>query len=69
MRRSASEKLEIIRIVEGSELGVKRTLEEPGVNRSTFYEWYCNYLDYGLEGFKPKVPVRKTSCFRHPSWV
>ena len=32
MRRSASEKLEIIRIVVGSELGVKRTLEELGVN-------------------------------------
>jgi transposase InsO family protein len=60
MRRSASEKLEIIRIVEGSELGVKRTLKELGVNRSTFYEWYRNYLDHGLEGLKPKVPVRKT---------
>ena len=60
MRRSASEKLEIIRIVEGSELGVKRTLEELGVNRSTFYEWYRNYLDHGLEGLNPKVPVRKT---------
>jgi putative transposase len=60
MRRSASEKLEIIRIVEGSELGVKRTLEELGVNRSTFYEWYRNYLDHGFEGLKPKVPVRKT---------
>ena len=60
MRRSASEKLEIIRIVEDSELGVKRTLKELGVNRSTFYEWYRNYLDHGLEGLKPKVPVRKT---------
>ena len=38
MRRSASEKMEIIRIVQDSELGVKRTLEELGINRSTFYE-------------------------------
>jgi putative transposase len=60
MRRSASEKLEIIKIVEGSELGVKRTLEELGINRSTFYEWYRNYLDHGLEGLKPKVADRKT---------
>jgi len=60
MRRTASEKLEIIRIVEGSELGVKRTLEELGINRSTFYEWYRNYLDHGIEGLNPKVPVRKT---------
>ena len=60
MRRSASEKLEIIRIVEGSELGVKRTLEELGINRSTFYEWYRNYLEHGFEGLKPKVPNRKS---------
>ncbi len=59
MRRSASEKLEIIRIVEGSELGVKRTLEELGINRSTFYEWYRNYLKGGFEGLKPKAPERK----------
>jgi len=55
MRRSASEKLEIIRIVEGSELGVKRTLEELGINRSTFYDWYRNYLQGGFEGLKPKA--------------
>lgn len=60
MRRSASEKLEIIKIVEGSELGVKRTLEELAINRSTFYEWYRNYLDLGIDGLQPKVPVRKT---------
>ena len=60
MRRSASEKLEIIKIVEGSELGVKRTLDELGINRSTFYEWYRNYLDHGIDGLQPKVPVRKT---------
>ena len=60
MRRSASEKLEIIQIVQGSELGVKRTLEELGINRSSFYDWYRNYLDHGLEGLIPKVPVRKT---------
>ena len=60
MRRSASEKLEIIRIVEGSELGVKRTLEELGINRSTFYQWYRNYLEIGFEGLKPKVPNRKS---------
>ena len=60
MRRSASEKLEIIRIVEGSELGVKRTLGELGINRSTFYEWYRKYLESGFEGLKPKVSQRKS---------
>lgn len=60
MRRSASEKMEIIRIVEGSELGVRRTLEELGISRSTFYQWYRNYLNDGFEGLKPKVPKRKS---------
>lgn len=60
MRRSASEKLEIIRIVEGSELGVQRTLEELGINRSTFYEWYRKYLESGFEGLKPKVSQRES---------
>jgi len=60
MRRSASEKLEIIRLVENSDLGVKRTLEELGINRSTFYEWYGNYLEHGFEGLKPKVPNRQS---------
>ena len=60
MRRSASEKLEIIRIVEGSELGVQRTLEELGINRSTFYEWYRKYRESGFEGLKPKVSQRKS---------
>ncbi len=60
MRRSASEKLEIIRIVEGSELGVKQTLEELGISRSTFYEWYKNYLENGFDGLKPKVANRKS---------
>ena len=67
MRRSASEKLEIIRIVEDSELGVKRTLEELGINRSTFYEWYRNYLEHGFEGLKPKVPNRKSFWNKIPN--
>lgn len=60
MRRSASEKMEVIRIVEGSELGVKRTLEELGISRSTFYEWYKRYLEKGFDGLKPKTSKRKS---------
>ena len=40
MRLSQAEKMEIIRIVEGSKLSVRRTLRELGVGRSTFYRWY-----------------------------
>jgi len=60
MRRNASEKMEIIRIVQDSELGVKQTLEELGISRSTFYVWYRNYLEEGFEGLKPKSPIRKS---------
>jgi len=60
MRRSASEKMEVINIVDGSELGVKRTLEELGISRSTFYEWYKRYLEDGFDGLKPKVTKRNS---------
>jgi hypothetical protein len=36
MRYPASEKLEIIRTVEGSHLPTKRTLDMPGIPRTTF---------------------------------
>ena len=36
MRFSQAEKMEIIRLVEGAQLGVKRTLEELDVPRSSF---------------------------------
>jgi len=45
MRYSPEEKMEIIRMVDGSELGVKRTLQELGIARSTFYGWYEKYLN------------------------
>lgn len=45
MRLSAEEKLEIIRIVTMSEVGVNRTLRELGIHKSTFYKWYNRYLE------------------------
>ncbi len=53
MSLSAAEKLEVIRLVEGSELPVKRTLTELGVSRSSFYRWYRQYLDEGPDGLEP----------------
>ena len=38
-RLRASEKLEIIRLVERSHLPVKRTLPTPGISKPTFYRW------------------------------
>jgi transposase-like protein len=43
MRYPASEKLEIIRLVEQSHLPARRTLEKLGILRSTFYRWYDRY--------------------------
>jgi putative transposase len=54
MRYSPSEKLEIIRIVEDSDLSVRQTLKEIGVHRSTFYNWYRRYLENGMEALGPK---------------
>ena len=40
MRYSASEKTEIIQLVEQSHLSAKRTLDKLGIPRATFYRWY-----------------------------
>lgn len=48
----ASEKLEIIRIVEQSHLPVKRTLEMLGIPRTTFYRWYDRYIALGEVGLE-----------------
>ncbi len=40
MRYAASEKLEIIRTVEQSSRGLRRTLGQIGMPRSTLYHWY-----------------------------
>ena len=43
MRYPASEKLEIIRLVERSHLPVRRTLDKLGIPAKTFYRWYDRY--------------------------
>lgn len=58
MRLSANEKYEIIQEVTRSELGVKRTLQEYGISRSSFYKWYQSYLERGYDGL---LPAKRTS--------
>ena len=60
MRYPASEKLEIIRLVEQSHLPARRTLEKLGIPRRTFYRWYDNYLGGGPEALsdRPSTPSR-----------
>ena len=52
MRYPGSEKLEIIRIVEQSHLPAKRTLDQLGVARRTFYRWYDRYIEGGPEALE-----------------
>lgn len=56
MRLSASEKEEIILLVERSELGVNRTLKQLGIPKTTFYKWYNVYTEKGLAGLENKNP-------------
>jgi putative transposase len=60
MRYPGSEKLEIIRIVEQSHLPAKRTLDQLGVARRTFYRWYDRFLAGGPEALedRPSAPGR-----------
>ena len=56
MRYRASEKREIIGLVERSSLPVRRTLDRLGIPKSTFYGWYERYREGGdaaLEDTRP----------------
>ena len=60
MRYPASEKFEIIRLVERSHLPTKRTLAMLGIPRTTFYRWYDRYIALGEAGLedRPSHPGR-----------
>ena len=57
MRYAATEKLEIIRLVEQSSLPVRRTLAQLGISKSTFYAWYKHYLEGGPEALEDRRPA------------
>ena len=54
MRYPASEKLEIIRLVERSHLPVRRTLDKLGIPSTTFYRWYDRYHAFGTAGLRDR---------------
>ena len=56
MRYTQAEKMEAIRLVEESALSVRRTLQELGINRSTFYAWYRRYSENGYDGLADRPP-------------
>ncbi len=53
----ATEKLEIIRLVEQSHLSARQTLDKLGIPRPTFYRWYNRFLTHGVEGLE-SPPLR-----------
>ncbi len=69
MRYAASEKLEIIRLVEGSHLSARQTLAKLGIPRTTFYRWYDRYLQRGEAGLKDQSPKPKHVWNRIPDEV
>ena len=76
MRYPASEKLEIIRLVERSHLPVRRTLDKLGIPSTTFYRWYERYRAFAEAGLEDRTSgpgrvcgtaSRTTSAAR--SWI
>jgi len=66
MRYPASEKLKIIRLVEGSHLSARQTLAKLGIPRTTFYRWYDRYLQRGEAGLQDQSPKPKHVWNRIP---
>ena len=69
MRYFASEKLEIIDLVEGSHLSARQTLAILGIPRTTFYRWYDRYLMCGEAGLEDQSPKPKHVWNRIPDEV
>jgi transposase InsO family protein len=57
MRYRASEKRELIDLVERSSLPVRRTLGQLGIPKSTFYGWYERYREGGDEALADARPI------------
>ncbi|NIP54744.1 MAG: helix-turn-helix domain-containing protein, partial [Phycisphaerae bacterium] len=64
MRYTASEKMEIIRLVEQSNLSVRQTLNRLGIRKSTFYNWLKRLETGGVDALadlkpSPGIPWNK----------
>ena len=69
MRYPAAEKLEIIRLVEGSPLPVRDTLAKLGIPRATFYRWYDRHRQGGPDALADRVPRAERVWNRIPQAV
>ncbi|SDR40098.1 Homeodomain-like domain-containing protein [Pseudovibrio sp. Tun.PSC04-5.I4] len=69
MRYAASEKLEIIRLVDEGHLSARQTLAKLGIPRTTFYRWYERYLQRGEAGLNDQSPKPRHVWNRIPDEV
>lgn len=69
MRYSQPEKMQIIRLLEESELPITPTLEELDVPKSTFYRWYQRYQEAGYDGLADQKPTPRQFWNRIPEFV
>ncbi len=69
MRRSASEKMALIRLVEDSDLPIAATLGRLGIARSTFYGWYQRYLSGGFDALEDGKPRQRAGWNQIPKRV
>src|SRR6478609_12055864 len=69
MRYPATEKLEIIRLVEQSHLSARQTLDKLGIPRPTFYRWYDRFLTHGVEGLEDRTSAPSRVWNRIPDGV
>ena len=56
MRYTASDKMEIIHLVEQSNLPVRRTLARLDINKSTFYNWLQRFDEGGVDALSDRKP-------------
>src|SRR4051812_50145979 len=69
MRYPASEKVEIIQLVEQSHLPARHTLQKLGIPRATFHRWYDRFLTGGVEALEDRRPWPKRVWNRIPEAV
>jgi len=69
VRRSASEKMELIDLVERTDLPVQVTLRQLGIPSSTFYGWYKRYLGGGFDALRDKKPPPRPRWNKVPEKV
>jgi transposase InsO family protein len=60
MRYSSSEKYEIIRTVERSNLPVKKTLQRLDIRRSTVYAWLMRFEEGGIDALEDRKPAPRS---------